>query len=118
MGSWRGGTDGWALTDAVVASLVLGAVIALALQALPMAGRAEARAIRWHQSLHALGGDLEARRAELPSPVTSPALTVETQVVGAERPVALCRRSGALHFADPVRRLTVSTMVVCPPEAP
>jgi hypothetical protein len=110
---------GYALTDALVAMLILSLALVLSLRALGQAREVAdvAWEIRRADSLLAYLIEAAPHRYEA-SGGTSDGFrwTVETAITGAERPVEVCRRAVALKNLKSGRAYAAATLETCPLE--
>jgi len=116
----RSTTDaGYALTDALVAMLILSLTLVMSLRALGPAGDAAEMAWEVRRADSLIAHLIEAApHRYAPSAGTSDgfAWTVETTITGAERPVEVCRRAVALENALSGRTYAAATLETCPVE--
>jgi type II secretory pathway pseudopilin PulG len=108
---------GYALTDALVAVLILATVLILSLVALGQARAAADVAWEARQARVLLDNLLQTGpRQDQPLVGRTGAFTwiLRTETTGAERPIAICRRSVSLEHAQSGRSYAAATLETCP----
>lgn len=114
-----GGERGYALTDALVAMLILSMAIVLSLDVLQQARAAADAAWEVRRADSLMAHLIEAaphRYASSAGESDGFRWSVETTVTGAERPVEVCRRAVALRNRTSGRRYAAATLETCPLE--
>lgn len=116
----RGGACGYALTDALVALLILSVSLVLSLGALAQARETTDLAWELRRAEARLSHLLDAgpRRLTASAGVSGGfGWSLETQPVGAEQPIALCRRAARIVAIASGRTFEAATRETCPLEA-
>jgi Tfp pilus assembly protein PilV len=118
--AWRpANSDGYALTDALIAMLILSTSLVLGLSALSQARRVADVARETRRAKVLVAYLLEAAPHTYGSSAGTRggfAWTVETTATGAERPIEICHRAVALRASGSGRTYGAATLEPCPLE--
>lgn len=115
----RSAEAGYALTDALVAMLILSLTLVMSMRALDRARAAAGAAWEARRADSLIGHLIEAaphRYASSGGVSDGFAWRVETTITGAERPVAICRRAVSLQSQASGRHFEAATLETCPVE--
>lgn len=113
----RGGSEGYALTDALVAMLVLSLTLVMSLRAIGQARDAAEVAWEVRRADALIAHLLQAAPHSFEASAGSSdgfAWTVATTMTGAERPVEVCRRAVSVQYRPSGRLYGAATLETCP----